>query len=87
MLQWGDLSFTGETLSDFEGVGKKEVKNNKLTTKEIFKSGKELVQNLMSGNSERKLKDLSSVNSRDAELSYLYTLYNHEPTSENGVLL
>ena len=79
VLQWGDLSFTSEPLSAFEGTLEKASNHEKLSSKDLVNS----IKGLLAGNKEHNLKNIGAVDARDAELSYLFHAYREEPSAEN----
>jgi legumain len=82
VLQWGQLTFTGEALAEWEGDGAKKVDWWK---KLKYEGKKFLTEQLDTPEIERKNK--FAVDSRDNKLHFLYNKYMRNSTDENAKAL
>ena len=93
VLQWGELSFVNETISEFEASIPMEKKfHHKKEKKHSFwhnlkNAAKDILQDVFVDQKDIDRKNEFAVDSRDIQLHYLYNLVISEPSRENSEAL
>ena len=91
VLQWGELTFTGEAIAEFEGsipiLEKYEKKEKKSFWHNLKSIAKDIVKEVYIDQKEVDRRNEFAVDSRDIQLHYLYNLVMTDPSKENSEAL
>jgi len=89
VLQWGQLNYTNEVIGEFEGGNfdtkkdSEEPKKHESLWHQLKTGGKKLFHEIATMGSDKKLKELGAVDSRDADLSFYFQEALNNQTMEN----